>query len=339
VIEIDGAYGEGGGAILRQALGLAVYAGRAVRISRIRAARTPPGLKPQHVSAVMAVAAISGARVDGATIGSMQLVFEPGPPRSGTYTFDIGTAGAATLVLQSLLLPCLCRVGEFDLTIVGGTDVPWSPPADYLGAVTLPALQHFGEARLRVARRGYYPKGGGRLEARLVGSEPPYTPLALREAGPLIAVHGRSHAARILAPRRVAERQAEAAAAVLAALGVPVDIAAEYGDAYSAGSGITLWALTARGAALGGSALGARGKRAEDVGRDAAAVLMREITAGAAVDRYLADQLTPFLAVAGGSLLTSEITLHARSNIYVAETILGAGFEIDGGRLTGRPPA
>jgi len=338
VIEIDGAYGEGGGAILRQALGLAVYAGRAVRISRIRAARTPPGMKAQHVSAVAAVAAISAARVDGAMIASTQLVFEPGPPRSGTYTFDIGTAGAATLVLQSLLLPCLCRAGDFDLKIVGGTDVPWSPAADYLGSVTLPALRHFGEAHLRVARRGYYPKGGGRLEARLVGSRSPYTPVALLEAGPLIAVHGRSHAARILAPRRVAERQADAARSALAALSVPVEIATEYGDAYNAGSGITLWAQTAGAAALGASALGARGKRAEDVGREAARVLTRELTAGAAVDRYLADQLTPFLAVAGGSLLTSEITLHARSNIYVAETILGAAFEIDGGRLTGRPP-
>jgi RNA 3'-terminal phosphate cyclase (GTP) len=339
VVEIDGAYGEGGGAILRQALGLAVYAGRAVRISRIRAARTPPGLKPQHVSAVAAVAAISGARVDGATIGSPQLVFAPGPPRSGTYTFDIGTAGAATLVLQSLLLPCLCRAGEFDLTIVGGTDVPLSPPADYLGAVTLPALRRFGEARLRVARRGYYPKGGGRLEAHLVGSGSPPVPFALLDAGPVVAVHGRSHAARILAPRRVAERQAEAARAALAALSVPVEIATEYGDAYSAGSGITLWAQTARGAALGGSALGARGKRAEDVGREAASALKRELSTGAAVDRYLADQLMPFLAVAGGFLQTSEVTLHARSNIYVAETILGAAFEIDGGRLTRRPPS
>ncbi len=337
MIEIDGSIGEGGGAILRQAVALAAHAGRAVRISRIRAGREQPGMKPQHVKAVEAVAAISGAKVEGAGVRSTELVFEPGPLRSGSYTVDVGTAGAATLVLQSLLLPCLCRAGAFDLTVVGGTDVPWSPPADYLRSVTLPALAHFGTGQLTVPRRGYYPKGGGRLQMRLVGADVPPAPLVLIAPGGVTAVGGLSHAARVLAPRRVAERQAETARQVLAPLGVPVEIAVEYGEAYSPGSGITLWTLAATGPALGGSALGARGKRAEDVGREAAQALQAEIASGAAVDRHLADQLIPFLAVSGGSLCTSEVTAHARSNMYVAERILGAAFAVDGRRVTARP--
>lgn len=334
MIEIDGAYGEGGGAILRQAVALAAYAGRAVRVSRIRAGRQPPGMKPQHVKAVEAVATISGARVEGAAPRSMTLVFEPGPLRSGSYTFDIGTAGAATLVLQSLLLPCLCREGRFDLEIVGGTDVPWSPPADYLRAVTLPALGAFGDAGLSVVRRGYYPKGGGRLRARFAGAAVPPAPLSFLSSGAPVGVRGVSHAASILAVRRVAERQAEAARQAFGPDGVPVEIAVEYGEAYSPGSGITLWTLAASGGVLGASALGARGKRAEDVGREAAQILQAEIVSGAAVDRHLADQLVPFLAVAGGSMITSEVTPHLRSNIYVAERILGAAFEIAARRVT-----
>lgn len=336
VIEIDGAFGEGGGAILRQALALSAYAGRAVRLFRIRAGREQPGMKPQHLKAVEAVAAITGARVEGAAIRSTELVFEPGPLHSGSYLFDVGTAGAATLVLQSLLLPCLCGVGEFELTVVGGTDVPWSPPADYLRSVTLPALAHFGAARLTVVRRGYYPKGGGRLEMRLVGAGGPHASLSLVQSGGLTAVRGVSHAARMLAPRRVAERQAEAARLALAPLAVPVDIALQYAEAYCPGSGITLWTLAPSGASLGASALGERGKRAEDVGRDAAHALQGEIASGAAVDRHLADQLIPFLAVSGGSLLTSEVTGHARSNIYVSERVLGAAFEVEGRRVTAR---
>jgi RNA 3'-terminal phosphate cyclase (GTP) len=338
VIEIDGSYGEGGGSVLRQAVGLAAYSGRAVRITRIRAGRDEPGMKPQHVKAVEAAAAITGAHVEGAAVGSTELQFDPGPLRGGSYTFDVGTAGAATLVLQSLLLPCLCGEGEFDLAVVGGTDVPWSPPADYLASVTLSTLQRagFGAGHLHILRRGYYPKGGGRLEARLV-SGPGRAPVSLELAGGLEGVRGVSHAARILATRRVAERQADAARQVLTPLGVPVEITTQYGEAWSAGSGITLWTLARGGGAVGGSALGARGKPAEDVGREAAMRLREEIASGAGVDRHLADQLIPFLAVSGGSLVTSEVTSHTRSNIYVAERILGATFEVGERRVTARP--
>ncbi len=337
MIEIDGSYGEGGGSIVRQALALAAYAGTAVRVSHIRAGRDEPGLKAQHLKALEAVAAICGARVEGARVGSTELTFKPGSPRSGAFRFDVGTAGATTLVLQSLLLPCLCSKGDFTIEVVGGTDVPWSPPADYLGSITLPVLSHFGAGRLSVLRRGYYPKGGGRLLARLIGRGDPPPPVSLVEPAAVVAVRGISHAARILAVRQVGERQAEAAREELAPLGVPVEIPAEYGEAYSAGSGITLWTTGADGPPLGGSALGARGKRAEDVGREAAQTLKAEIASGAAVDRYLADQLIPFLAVSGGSLVTSDVTLHTRSNIYVAETILGAGFTVAGRRVTARP--
>lgn len=330
MIDIDGAHGEGGGAILRQALGMAVYSGQPIRVFNIRAGRERPGLAPQHLKAVEAVGAVCGAQVRGANPWSTEINFAPGPLRSGTWDFDIGTAGSTTLLLQTVLLPCLCHPGEYEFRLIGGSDVPWSPPADYLNWVTFQALRSFGAAALSVRRRGYYPKGGGRLLTRLACSGGGEVPLELVEAGEVKAIRGVSHAAMVLKDRRVAERGADAADHLLTRLGYPVQIDVTYSNSVSPGSGVTLWTESDDGLPLGGSALGAPGKPADEVGREAARELMGAMEADAAVDRYLADQLIPFLAVRGGRMKTSEITAHIRSNIYVAEKILSASFEIEG---------
>ncbi len=336
MIEIDGSYGEGGGAILRQALGMAMYATKPVRIRRIRAGRRKSGLAAQHLRSVEAAGAVSGARVRGANLGSTELVFDPGPVRPGTFSLDIGTAGSTTLVLQTVILPCLFLPGEYVFELTGGTDVPWSPPADYLANVTLWTLQPFGIGRLEVVRRGYYPKGGGLLRSRFVGGSGFGRSLSFLAPGEVKAIRGVSHATAQLEERRVAERQADAAEHLLERLGCPVDIAIEYSEAANLGSGITLWTESDSGPPIGGSALGAKGKPADDVGREAARALLDELNAGAAVDRHLADQLIPFLATSGGTLVTSGITAHTRSTIYVAEQILGAEFEVEGLTVTAR---
>jgi len=337
MIEIDGSYGEGGGAILRQALGMAAYSGAAVRIHNIRARRPKPGLAAQHLRAVEAAGALCGARVQGAGLGSTEIIFKPGSIRQGSFEVDIGTAGSTTLVLQTVLLPALTYAGAFAYRLVGGTDVAWSPPVDYFTHVTLRALWSFGSGELEVERRGYYPKGGGELVARLRGGEGKLSQLDYSSPGMVREIRGISHAAGRLRDRRVAERQAEAAHHLLERLGRPVEITVAYSDTRSLGSGITLWTESSNGPPLGGSALGARQKPAEEVGRDAAKELMGEMEAGAAVDRYLADQLIPFLAVAGGRVTTSGITDHVRSNIYIAERVLGADFDIEGLTITARP--
>lgn len=338
MIEIDGSFGEGGGAILRQALGLSAFAGRPIRVRKIRAGRENPGLAAQHLSAVKAAAAVCGARTRGASRGSPDLVFEPGAVRSGALRLDVGTAGATTLVLQTVLLPCLLSDDEFEFEVTGGTDVPWSPPADYLVHVTLETLAGYGQAEVDVETRGYYPRGGGRLRARLSGRSRPPGPLKAVRPGRVRAIRGVSHADERLSERRVAERQAEAAGEVLAAgLECSVDIRVEYSRAASPGSGVTVW-TESDGPSLGGSALGARGKPAERVGREAAEALLGEIKSGAAVDRYLADQLVPFLAACGGMLTAPVLSAHVHSNIYVAERILGARFEVEAGRISVREP-
>jgi RNA 3'-terminal phosphate cyclase (GTP) len=202
----------------------------------------------------------------------------------------------------------------------------------------LPALRDIGRAKVTVLRRGYYPKGGGRIRIHLAGREPP-TAIGAVNPGWHTAIRGVSHAANVLSGRMVAERQASAAEESLQELGLPVEITPRYHPADSAGSGVTLWTVTEGAPALGGAALGARGKPAEKVGAEAASRLAAEVGSGAVVDRYLADQLIPFVAVLGGALRTSAITEHCRSNIYVAERIFGARFAIDGLRITAQPLA
>ena len=326
---IDGSRGEGGGALLRQALGLAIYAGRRIRIVNVRARRRTPGLRAQHLKAIEAAALLSGATVEGATLGSRDLLFAPGPTRSGAWEVDVGTAGAITLVLQSVLLPALARREKVRFSLVGGTDTTWAPPADYLDRVTFSALSGFGRGRLSVERRGYYPRGAGKAIALLDGVGVP-APLELVEAPSVAKLGGVSHASSSLRPRRVAERQAQAAERGLASVG-PVDVAVSYSEAPSPGSGIVLWTEGSE-PPLAGSALGARGRPAEEVGATAALALLRELDSGAAVDRHLADQLVPFLAVAGGRLKTSEISGHTRSSVEVARELLGVGIEIDDDR-------
>ncbi len=337
MIEIDGAHGEGGGAILRQALGMAAYAGVPVRVVNIRAGRPKPGLAAQHVKAVEALAALCGARVEGLELSSTEISFEPGEVKPGVFSFDIGTAGSTTLLLQTLLLPCLTHPGEFEFRLTGGTDVPWSPPADYMRNVTLPALASFGAGELNMHRRGYYPQGGGRILARLLGrAGSRNSALDNLQPGEIKAIKGISHAASALQERHVAERQADAADHLLSRLGCPVQITVEYSNAACLGSGVTLWTESDQGPPLGGTALGARDKPADVVGREAAKSLMSSMSAGVAVDRHLADQLIPFMAVRGGSLFTSEISSHLRSNIYVAEQIIGTRFEVMGTIVTAR---
>ncbi len=131
-IEVDGAMGEGGGQVLRSALSLSLLTGQCFRLSRIRSNRDRPGLRPQHLAAVRAAARVASAEVRGDRVGSEEIAFAPGPVRPGDYFFDIGTAGATSLVLQTLLLPLARAPGTSSITIRGGTHVPWSPCFHYL---------------------------------------------------------------------------------------------------------------------------------------------------------------------------------------------------------------
>lgn len=162
LITIDGSIGEGGGQILRTALGLSMVTGQAFRIEKIRAGREKPGLLRQHLTAVNAAVAISGASVEGNVIGSRELLFLPGSTAAREYAFSIGSAGSMTLVLQTVLPALLTADAPSKLTLEGGTHNPFAPPIDFLEKAFLPLVGRMGpRVSVSLERAGFYPAGAG----------------------------------------------------------------------------------------------------------------------------------------------------------------------------------
>ena len=326
MLEIDGSHGEGGGQILRMAIGLSARAGTPVRVVNVRARRKNPGLAAQHVTAVRAVAELCGADVTGVEIGSRTVEFTPGSLRSGRFVFDVGTAGSVTLVLQAVL-PAAFRAGPVDVRVRGGTDVPMAPPADYFRRVFLRWLGRLGgAAEFEIVRRGYYPRGGGEVVLRI--SEPArWRAVTLEESSEPDRIEGAAHISNL--SEDIVRRMASAARKRLASY-LSMRIHTEILDAARAtgpGGAIVLWADAAE-STLGGSALAERGKRAEVVGDEAAAALMAELHTGATVDVHAADQILPYLAMADGpsSFLVREVTDHTRTLMWLLRSFLPVQF-------------
>lgn len=356
MIELDGSKGEGGGQIVRTALAYSMLTLQPVTITNIRKGRKEPGLKNQHLHCVKTLQQLSHAKADGDELGSTKLIFHPAPLTRHNAMVDIGTAGSITLLLQAILLPCLFADKQTTLTIRGGTDTKWSSSFDYFREVFLPQLARFGKIECTLVKRGYYPKGGGVVELTitprihrkktpnmkeflsLVRKEVPSFKLDVYHH--LVHVKGRSHASSTLQEARVAERQAEVCKSTLQrALHCPVSIQAEYTQTENPGSGITLWAIYTKDKEslnpihplrLGSDALGKRGKPSEEVGKEATDDLLEEIKEEAVVDKHLADNIVPFLALCGGVTKTSRITNHAKTNMEVVEYFLGRTFAVDG---------
>jgi RNA 3'-terminal phosphate cyclase (ATP) len=329
-IVIDGSYGEGGGQIVRSALSLSMATGRPCRLIKVRANRSKPGLGHQHLTAVRASAKISAARVGGAELGATEFSFTPGPVRSGGYQFDVGTAGAATLVLQTVL-PALARAeGESRLLITGGTHVPWSPPFHYLEQVFCPILRLLGfPCRVAIGRWGFYPKGGGEIEA-VIASGGPAADVTLDEPFRLERLTGVSASSRL--PDHVRVRQARQLEARLRRAGMAVEMTVEEVAALSPGSFAFVHG-EGRSLAAGFSSLGERGKPAEQVADEAADALLQFLASKAALDPHLADQILIYLAMISGShrFTVSEVTEHLLTNAWVTEQFLPVHFEVTGG--------
>ena len=326
MLVIDGSRGEGGGQILRTALSLAALQGRPVVLENIRLRRPKPGLRPQHLTAVRAVAAITQAEVSGADIGSTALTFKPRGIFPGQYTFDVaerpGSAGSVTLIAQALLPPLALADVPSVLTLKGGTHVPWSPPAHYLSLVFFPALQELGlSARLELLTWGWYPQGGGTMRVYI---QPRRALAPVNWTAPPETRDFQALSAAANLPQHVITRQRER---LTAQLGWPVPIEAIQAPSRGRGSLVFLW-----GPRAGFAALGARGKRAETVADEVAEAFHRFQSAPAAVDCHLADQIVLYLALAPGSsvITTEDITSHLVTNIMVIEQFLGPSFELQG---------
>lgn len=354
MIKLSGEYGEGGGSIVRMGLALSALTAKPFEVDNIRKGRCKSGLRPQHLIGVRGVKKLCDAKVIGDDLGSHHIQFVPGKLRGQTLSLDIGTAGSMTLVLQAMLLPAMFAERKVRIKLTGGSETSHSQPYDFLANVLLPHLKRFADIDSKILRRGYYPKGGGKIDVRIIPKfkvsdfndfddfhthiKNNINKINLINQGKLLYIKGVSHASSDLEKAEVAERQVRGAKLELKSVDCPINIRTEYSNTLSTGSGITLWAYFSETdeinfnnpVILGADALGKRGKRAEVVGGEAAKNLLKEIKSEACVDHYLADQLIPFMALVGESKIkTSRISNHCKTNIYTVEKFFGKTFNID----------
>ncbi len=323
LLTLDGSRGEGGGQILRTALSLSLLTGRPFRLQHIRANREKPGLRPQHLTAVQAAAALCGAELRGAEAGSRDVTFRPGELVPRDAEFDVGTAGATALVLHTLHLPLALRAeSAVRLSLIGGTFNTKAPSFPYLERTWAVAMRSIGlPVALAMPASGFYPIGGGRLEAWIEPGQP--KPLVLTDRGALTRISGVAGVAN-LPGREIAERLRERAIDRLAERGIEAEITIAEWPSRGRGAAISLTAEHEGGPAASATfvGLGERGKPAARVADDAVDALLAHLDApgAGAVDMFLADQLLLPLAFAEGRSIYSvaAIDAHLHTN---AETI------------------
>lgn len=324
MIEINGAFGEGGGQIVRSALALSIVAGKPFRITNIRAGRKKPGLGRQHLTAVNAAAEISRADVRGNEVGSQKLSFAPGPVEPGSYQFRIGTAGSTGLVLQTVLPGLLTTGAASTITLDGGTHNPFAPPYTFMEKTFVPILQQMGaKVEIKMIRPGFFPKGGGRIEV-VVEPVQALKPIFLEERGVLRSLKILAVISRL--PNSIGEREVATARKILA--DYPADVLSVE-ELYSPGPGNAVFIIVQCAKITEVfTGFGERGIPAEQVAEKAAQKALDYLKSGVVVGSYLADQLLLPMAIAGGgAFLTRCPSLHTITNKEVIETFLDVQIE------------
>jgi RNA 3'-terminal phosphate cyclase (ATP) len=323
MIRIDGAQRSGSGTIVRYAVALAALLGQPLYMINARAQRPKQGLRPQHLSSVLACAELCGAHTEGTHVGSQEFTFVPGRRiQGGTFAWDIGTAGSTTMLALSIL-PLACFADRpVRVRITGGVFQDFAPSPYHLHHVLAPLLGKMGVTMaLRVSRAGYVPRGAGVIELEVEPAQSSLQALTLIEQGRICQVSGIAFSSHLEA-RRVSARMARVCAQQLTEVGLACTIEEVWDTtALHAGAGLAVWAESATGCRFGADRAGAVRRSSEAIGRFVAATLLEDLASGATVDRHLADQLVLFAALARGTsrYRVPRPTDHVESNLWLAE--------------------
>ncbi|MFH0832228.1 MAG: RNA 3'-terminal phosphate cyclase [Candidatus Aenigmatarchaeota archaeon] len=334
MIEIDGSHGEGGGQILRTAIALSAITGKPCKVYEIRANRSRPGLQAQHLAALNAVGKLCNAEIIGNELGSTEIEFIPHEIKGGSLSINVGTAGSTALVLQALLIPAFHCKKPLDISITGGTLNKWAPSIYYLQNITLTLFRKLGcNAEIILHKHGFYPKGGGIVEAKITPST--VRAIELIKSGKVLEISGLCLASEDLQNDKVAERmQKVARQGVFREFQLSPKIKTEYAQSESTGCGIDIIAVC-ENTIIGANAIGEPGKRAEKVATEALAELIEFHSSDATLDKHMADQIIPYMALGTANdkkesmVKVVEITEHTRTNVWVVEKFLSVKFEIN----------
>jgi RNA 3'-terminal phosphate cyclase (ATP) len=319
MITIDGSLGEGGGQILRTSLALSLLTGKEFCIENIRAKRDKPGLLRQHLTAVKAATEVSQARVEGDRIGSTRISFVPGAIRAGSYHWAIGTAGSATLVLQTVL-PCLLTAdGNTELVLEGGTHNQYAPPFEFLAQAFLPIVNRMGpriEAKLE--RSGFYPAGGGRFKIA-INPVQKLSRVDIMERGAIVSRKAIAIVAQI--SRRIAETEIDILKTKLS--WEPECFCIEERRDSRGPGNILICTIESRNITEVFAGFGERGVPAQQVAAKVVDAVREYLSSSVPVGRHLADQLMIPMALAGGGRFrTLPLTRHSLTNIEVIRKFL-----------------
>jgi RNA 3'-terminal phosphate cyclase (ATP) len=319
MIVIDGAEGEGGGQVVRNACALSLVTGQPFRVTNIRGGREKPGLMRQHVTAVEAACRIGGGECDGLAVGSTDLTFTPGQVAAGDHHFAVGTAGSTGLVLQTILMPLVLADRPSRIVLEGGTHNMMAPPFDFIVKSFLPVINRMGpHVEARLVRHGFYPRGGGRVEIDITPA--PLQRIDCIERGALLDRTALAVVAGL--PFDVADREIKTARKLL---DWPEEAFAvrELPEDQGPGNILLLEARFEHVTEVV-SGFGKLGVSAQHVAKTAAARMAGYLASNAFAGPYLADQLLlPFALAGGGTFTTVKPSQHSLTAAAVIERFLG----------------
>jgi RNA 3'-terminal phosphate cyclase (ATP) len=331
MITIDGGAKSGSGTIVRYSVALASLLAREIKIQNIRQRRDKPGLRAQHLKVIQACAEMCHGVVENAAVGSKEITYIPRKKfNGGEYHWDIGTAGSTTMFAQALLpLACFAeKPSKFRLE--GGLFQDFAPSAYHMKSVLLPLLKQMGiQAELEIIRPGYIPKGKGIIEIEVEPVEK-LKPFNLIEQGKITSINGIALSSH-LEEKKVSQRMAQECRKTLSSQGYKAEIKEIYDESsLQEGAALAIYADTSSGSVIGSDRAGRPGRRSESIGRYVAQNFMEDVNTGAAVDRYIADQLIIYAGLAEGISRYSipRITEHVETNLWLIEKFLGARTKI-----------